>query len=575
MATDLRRIPGVERGRRSRRRDRPASPRFPGPVGEPLGPRPRRRPRVPGFVRVSRRLRLSRSDLGLGALVVATVLVIAFVAVRANRIDVEVVGLEGGTRFTTADVLVVRGTVSPADRLDRAVFTLHGPRGEADPPGELEIDDGEFEWRPGPLAQGDYRFTLTIPRPVLPDASWSWSFSVDATGPQISVPPLLDPVPMHAPVVVAGSVDPDATLTVNGEPVDLDARGGFELKFDAPPAGPLALVATDPTGNRSTAEVIVPIEYPPTRGVHVTAAAWTDPGLRAHVIGLVESGKINAVELDLKDESGHVGHATRVPLAREIGAADDLFDLAETVAWFHGRDVRVIGRLVAFRDPLLADAAWEGGRRDQVIQTPDGAPVSTYGGFTNFAHPEVQQYNIDVALEAARAGVDDVLYDYVRRPDGPLTSMVIPSMKGTPDEAVAEFLSASHELLRAEGVYQGVSVFGIAATRGDQIAQDVPSIARHADYLSPMLYPSHWNPGEFNLDNPNAHPYDVAIRALDQFKAAVAGTGKPLVPWLQDFSLGLPYGPDEVRAQIEAAERQGVRGWLLWDPYVTYTVEAL
>jgi hypothetical protein len=49
-----------------------------------------------------------------------------------------------------------------------------------------------------------------------------------------------------------------------------------------------------------------------------------------------------------------------------------------------------------------------------VIQTPGGAPYAGYGGFMNFPDPTVRKYEIDIATAAARAGVDDVLYDYVR-----------------------------------------------------------------------------------------------------------------------------------------------------------------
>ena len=80
----------------------------------------------------------------------------------------------------------------------------------------------------------------------------------------------------------------------------------------------------------------------------------------------------------------------------------------------------MIGRLVCFRDPIHAAAAWKAGRRDEVVQTPDGGPYAGYGGFTNFASPAVRQYNIDVAVAAPKLGVDEILYDYVRRPDGPL-----------------------------------------------------------------------------------------------------------------------------------------------------------
>jgi len=78
-----------------------------------------------------------------------------------------------------------------------------------------------------------------------------------------------------------------------------------------------------------------------------------------------------------------------------------------------------------------------------VIQTPNGEPYAGYGGFTNFADPDVRRYNIEVARVAAAAGIDDVLYDYVRRPDGPTDSMRFPNLQGTPERSIATF-SARH-----------------------------------------------------------------------------------------------------------------------------------
>jgi hypothetical protein len=55
----------------------------------------------------------------------------------------------------------------------------------------------------------------------------------------------------------------------------------------------------------------------------------------------------------------------------------------------------------------------------------------------------------------------------------------------------------------------------------------------------------------------------------------VRGTGARIVPWLQDFSLGVAYGVNEVRAQIDAAKAERIDEFLLWDPAVTYTADAL
>ena len=100
----------------------------------------------------------------------------------------------------------------------------------------------------------------------------------------------------------------------------------------------------------------------------------------------------------------------------------------------------VVGRVVAFRDPIHAAAAWKRGWRERVVQTPSGAPCTGYGGFTNFADPTVRRYNVAVARAAAAAGIDDVLYDYVRRPDGPIESMRFPNLRGSPEQSIATFL---------------------------------------------------------------------------------------------------------------------------------------
>jgi hypothetical protein len=67
----------------------------------------------------------------------------------------------------------------------------------------------------------------------------------------------------------------------------------------------------------------------------------------------------------------------------------------------------------------------------------------------------------------------------------------------------------------------------------------------------------------------------VSVQPINDFVFKIEGRGARVVPWLQDFSLEVDYGPDEVRAQIEGARDAGIDEWLLWDPAVTYTSEAL
>jgi peptidoglycan/xylan/chitin deacetylase (PgdA/CDA1 family) len=149
--------------------------------------------------------------------------------------------------------------------------------------------------------------------------------------------------------------------------------------------------------------------------------------------------------------------------------------------------------------------------------------------------------------------------------------MSFPGLVGSPEKSIADFLAQTRRALRPYGTYLGASVFGIAATRPTEIAQNIPMMARQLDYVSPMVYPSHWAPGEYQVTDPNAQPYDIVQRSLQDFKREIKGTGARLVPWLQDFSLGITYGPQQVKEQIDAAKADSVHEFLLWDPEVTYT----
>jgi hypothetical protein len=406
----------------------------------------------------------------------------------------------------------------------------------------------------------------------------TWHFAVDTTGPTIRFDPPGSLIPTGRPIRITGTLEPGATLTVNGRPA-LVTDGRFQLSWPARPHGPVTLVATDTLRNATTRRIWISIRprmpAHPVRAVHVTFDGWATAKLRQGVLALIDQGRINAVELDLKDETGTVGWNADVPLARELRAVDPIVDLAAAVRFLHAKGVRVIGRLVCFRDPIMAQAAWKAGKRDEVVQTPGGGLYGGYGGFTNFADPVVRRYEIAIAVAAAKVGVDDILYDYVRRPDGPLSTMVFPGLRGTPEQSIVSFLAETRAALKPYHVFLGASVFGVAATRPTEVAQDVPAMAEHVDYIAPMVYPSHWAHGEYGVANPNAQPYDIVLRSLEDFQRDVRGTGARIVPWLQDFSLGLPYGPAQVGAEIEAAHDAGADEYLLWDPGVTYSGSAL
>jgi hypothetical protein len=320
---------------------------------------------------------------------------------------------------------------------------------------------------------------------------------------------------------------------------------------------------------------------PTTRAVHITGAAWDYKPKHDAVMALLKAHRINAIEVDIKDETGIVNYASDVPLASTIGAVAKMYDVKAMVAEIHAAGGRVIGREVVFHDSKLAKWSWDNGHKDDVLQTSGHQPwKGSYGdfSFTNFASPTVQQYNVDLAVEAAKDGFDDVLFDYVRRADGKLSEMYVPGLTGTPEQAVADFVKKTRQAFTVAGVstFIGASVFGIAATRPKEIAQDIPMMAPYLDYVAPMVYPSHWGSDEYGLKDPVQHPYDIVQRSLKDFQKDVKGTGATVVPWLQAFTLGgVHYGTPEVLAQEKGAHDDGLDGFLLWNAGADYVAADL
>lgn len=440
--------------------------------------------------------------------------------------------------------------------------------------------DGEDLVLPlGGLAEGAHELRAEVPRGrgrgVAAD---TWRFRVDGTPPRVRLQSPSGPVPRGEAVEVVADAGDAVAVRIGRREVEVK-DGTVRLRLDGPPAAPLVVEARDAAGNsaRSRITVAVAPRRPPrpVRSVHVSALAWATPSLRQPIIAMIDRGLVTSVELDLKDESGVVGYDARVPLARRIGAVQPAYRLDREVKFLKSKNVWVIGRIVAFRDPIYARAMWRDPKtRDRVVQTPGGQAYAAYGGFTNFAHPAVRDYNADIAEDAARRGVDDILYDYVRRPDGPRSSMRFPGLRGTPEAAITGFLAETRRRL-PDQTFLGASVFGVAATRPEEVAQDIPAMARQVDYIAPMVYPSHWAPGEYGVADPHRSPREITQASVADFVRVTKGTGARVVPWLQDFSLGVTYGPAEVRAQIEASRAAGADEWILWDPAVTYTAEAL
>ena len=319
------------------------------------------------------------------------------------------------------------------------------------------------------------------------------------------------------------------------------------------------------------------LAYVPVKAVYMTSYAAGSPKLFNDIVSLADKTEINGVVLDVKDDTGYVTYATDAPMANKLGTITPRIGNVDGVlATFRRHGIVPIARIVCFKDPLLPKK-----RPDLAVQNKNGGLWKDAKGIT-YVNPydhRVWEYLVEIAEDAAKHGFREIQFDYVRFPsDGNITTAVYPGKSGLPEDAVAGFLQFARKRLEPYGVWLSADVFGMTLSAKDDvgIGQKVEKIAAAVDIVCPMIYPSHYYAGSYNIPNPNADPYKTITYAMKDATSRMDGTGAITRPWLQDFSLGgVTYGVNEVRAQIKAVEEQGYSEWILWDPNNTYTVGAL
>jgi hypothetical protein len=310
------------------------------------------------------------------------------------------------------------------------------------------------------------------------------------------------------------------------------------------------------------------------RGVHVTMSLLTLPGKLDEYVALENSG-LNTLEVDVKDESGNVAFVTCAPaIARHDGAARPYYDPRRVARRLHRAGLYLIGRVVTFEDPITSAA-----HPELAIHRSDGSLWRTNGGlgWLNPYSRRAWRYDVDVAAAAARAGFDEIQFDYVRFPsDGDLSIIRYPGAHPQPmRKTIAAFLRYATSRLHPLGVRVSADVFGLSATHDLGIGQYPAAVGKVVDAIYPMTYPSHYRPGEYNLPNPDDAPGATVTDSLRDFRAKLAGGKALLVPWLQDFSLGRTYSLSDVQAQVEAARLHETGGFMLWNAAGLYTADAL
>jgi hypothetical protein len=311
------------------------------------------------------------------------------------------------------------------------------------------------------------------------------------------------------------------------------------------------------------------------RALYVNRWASQSSARVRSLVAIADSTEINALVIDMKDEFGLNYVPSNPEWRKNAGSANKLRNLRALLDTLHAHDILPIARLVVFKDSVTARV-----HPEWTIRGPDGSIWRDHKrlAWVNPYDRALWAYNIGVAEELVRLGFGEIQWDYIRFPEPykSLPPQVFPGAGSVkkPD-LIAAYLKEAKERLNKLGVRSTADIFGLVTTVPGplEVAQHWERLAPVTDVLLPMVYPNHYPRGSFGIPRPNAEPYKVihtAINRARQRDEKLGITAKEHVrPWLQAFDLpGIApkYGPEELKAQMQAVYDAGYDGWVLWNP---------
>jgi hypothetical protein len=324
------------------------------------------------------------------------------------------------------------------------------------------------------------------------------------------------------------------------------------------------------------------------RGIYVTGHSAGGEKFK-QLTNLIDKTDLNAMVIDIKDDHGYLTYKPEAdsPL-KDIGKPY-IKDPQQMLRTLEEKKIYPIARVVVFKDTALAN-------KKPKWSFKDGNTVWKNGRGESFVNPfvkDVWDYNVQIAIEAAKMGFKEIQFDYVRFPEGfeNRDASLKYSLGDYQDiemdnvqkrvKAVTEFVAYARNELKQYDVKVSVDIFGYTATLPEApgIGQNFSKISENVDVISSMIYPSHWT-SYFGIAKPDTEPYRLIVEyaKLENKKLGELKTPPISRPWIQDFTaswLGrgnyLVYGKREVEDQIKALNDQGIKEYLLWNASNRYT----
>ena len=305
----------------------------------------------------------------------------------------------------------------------------------------------------------------------------------------------------------------------------------------------------------------------------------------------IKKSNINAIVVDVKDELGRITFKMDNDFVKDMKTIEpQINDIDKFINECKENNIYVIARIAAFIDEYAGVRNY----KNLALRKKDGKLYKDNSGYywLNPYNEKVKEYLIEIGKGCAKAGFDEVQYDYFRfSADSGMRRVEFneEETKGrTKIEIITELAQEISKALIKENIFVSIDVFGaIMNSYKDQysIGQEYQTLLKYVDYLCPMVYPSHYANQTFGLSVPDLYPYETVKSALETSKTVIDKTydisyhyGK-VRPWLQGFTANYlsefkNYEVEDYLAQIKSVEDTGNDEWIFWHPGGVYKWDA-
>lgn len=402
-------------------------------------------------------------------------------------------------------------------------------------------------------------------------------------------------------------VPPTATFTPKPIPptgpgfvaVYTDDSGNYSFK-DVPEGASLSFkmpgykLVKAPVGN--TVKKDQAMEVFKAEAIYITAPVMATEDLYDPLIKFAQSSRINAVVVNVQNDNSEWVFDTQNPDVLAAKNTDLYFhNMADQVKALKDKGLYTIARIVTFQEPTMAKARLDWAVKSSVTGKAWLGGQLNQQAWLDASVPAAQDYVVSMTKEVLALGFDEIQYDYVRFPSDPAPRepgkpvFSQPLTDTTKALAIEQFLTKAYAVIQPSDAFMSIDIFGYTLWPDQEgkplngvIGQVFENMVNHTDYICPMIYPSHFTPGEEGCSKPAACAYELVHRSGEFAQQRFAGKRAKYRPWLEDFDWAygkvlIDYtspGTTLVADQIRAAKETNTWGWQWWDAANEYQPRA-